>query len=88
MKTTKFDITAPRKGRSCKNSKGKNFTRAKNFSQIANATSPTTPITIITMMLALCHEWLADRTRLNGRVVRVKPPDMSTAPTTICIVVS
>lgn len=82
MNTTKCVITAPKKVLSFRNWNGKNLTRAKYFSHTTNAARPTTPITIMTMMLALCHECEAELTRLNGRVMSVNPPEMRIAPTT------
>ena len=86
--TMKYVKAAPSTVRSLSSSKGKNWTGAKYFSQTTNAASDTTPMTIMTMMLALSQEWVADETRLNGSVMRVKPAVMRIAPSTRIMLVS
>ena len=82
MKTMKYVIAAPSTVLSFRNAKGKNWTLAKNLSQMAKPPRDTTPTTIMAMILPLAQEFPDDCTRLKGRRIRVKPAVIRRAPIT------
>ena len=82
MKTMKYVMAAPSTVLSFRKAKGKNWTLAKNLSQIPKPARATTPITIMTMILAFFQSFPDEFTRLKGRRMRVKPAVIRRAPIT------
>ena len=68
--------------RSLRYLKGKNCTGANQRSQAAKATRQRTPITIMTIMLALAQPFPVLAARLKGRRRRDQPAVMRTMPRT------